>query len=91
MKLAGTTIVRVEANKLAEGYNLTPLHMKTVKVMQTAIKRTMMASCKVVWEQIMPIRKIYVRPMLLDVLEQLASIFQKLVMLLTKHHRVHGN
>ena len=82
MKLAGTTIVRVEANKLAEGYNLTPLHMKTVKFMQTAIKRIMMASLKVVWEQIMPIRKIYVRPMLLDASEPLASIIQKVAMLL---------
>jgi hypothetical protein len=60
----GRRVAKVEANKLAEGFNLTSLH-----VTQTAIKRTMMPSYKVVWKQIMLIRKIYVRLMLLDVLE----------------------
>jgi hypothetical protein len=49
MKPAGTTTVKVEANKLAVFYILTPLHMKIVKVMQTATKLTMTASLKAVW------------------------------------------
>ncbi len=90
MKPAGTTIARVEANKLAEIYNLTLLHMKTVKVTQTAIKRTMMASCKVVWE-IAPTRKSDAGLLLLDVSEQLSSIIQKPAMLRKTLHQVDGN
>ena len=45
---------------------------------------------KVVWERV-PTRKSYAGHLLLDVLEQLALIIQKVAMLLTTHHRVHGN